>query len=127
METSLFIARIAGPILIVTGLSAIINPRLLEEVGREFIASRAMLFLGGIGALVIGLVIINTHNVWVAGWPVIITIFGWMAIAGGCVRIGCPSLARKVGATMLAKRSFLIASALFQLAFGLWLSWAGYF
>jgi len=126
METSLFIARIAGPILIVTGLAAIINPTLLEDVGREFMASRAMLFLAGILALVTGLVIVNTHNVWVVGWPVAITIFGWLAIASGVVRTAFPSLTIKMGAMLLTKRPLLIVSAILQFALGVWLSWVGY-
>ena len=90
-------------------------------------ASRGMLFLAGIMALVTGLVIVNTHNVWVAGWPVIITIFGWLAIAGGVVRTAFPSLTVKIGTRLLTKPPILIASAILQLAIGLWLSWAGYF
>ena len=34
-----------------------------------------------------GLAIVLTHNVWVANWPVLITVLGWLAAIGGAVRI----------------------------------------
>ena len=122
----MFIARIIGPVLVVTGFAAILNSKLLEEVGREFVDSRALLFLGGILALVIGLVLVNTHNVWVADCPVVITIFGWLAIGAGVVRTAFPGLTRRMGDAMLISRPLLIGLAVLQLLFGLWLSWVGY-
>ena len=127
METSLFIARLAGPVLVVAGLAALINPKLLEEVGREFMAGKAMLFLVGILTLVLGLAIVNTHNVWVADWPVIITLFGWGAILSGVVRTAFPDLTRSMGGAILSNRTALIASAVAQVVIGLWLSWVAYF
>ncbi len=126
MEMSFFIARLAGPALIVAGLASVINPKLLEEMGREFLASRALLFLAGILALVTGLIIVNVHNVWVADWPVIITVFGWVAIASGVVRTAFPRITISMGEAMLSKRALLITLAVAQLALGVWLSWAGY-
>ena len=126
MEMSFFIARLAGPALIVAGLASVINPKLLEEMGREFLASRALLFLAGILALVTGLIIVNVHNVWVADWPVIITVFGWVAIASGVVCTAFPRITISMGEAMLSKRALLITLAVAQLALGVWLSWAGY-
>lgn len=126
METSFFIARLIGPILIVVGLASAINPKLLEEVGREFLASRALLFLAGILALVIGLIVVNVHNVWVADWPVIITVFGWGAIASGVVRTAFPHITISMGEAMLSNRALLFPLAVVQLALGVWLSWVGY-
>ena len=91
METSLFIARIVGPLLGVSGLATLINRTLLEDIGREFLDSKALLFLAGVMALITGLVIVNTHNIWIAGWPVMITAFGWIAVVAGVVRIAFPS------------------------------------
>ncbi len=126
METSLFIARLAGPVLIVAGLTTVINPKLVVEVGREFLASRALLFLAGILALVTGLTVVNVHNVWVADWPLIITIFGWGAVASGVVRTAFPRITISTGEAVLSNRMLLISLAIIQTAFGAWLSWEGY-
>ena len=126
METSLFIARIVGPLLGVSGLATLINRTLLEDIGREFLDSKALLFLAGMMALIAGLVIVNTHNIWVAGWPVMITAFGWIAVVVGVVRIAFPSLTRRMGAAMLSNRRLMVAIAAVQVLIGVWLSWLGY-
>ncbi len=50
-----------------------------------------------------GLAIVLTHNVWVASWPVLITLFGWLTTIGGAVRIAFPDQVRTMGDAMLRK------------------------
>ncbi|MHA1545753.1 MAG: hypothetical protein ACTSUY_04940, partial [Alphaproteobacteria bacterium] len=92
MESSIFIAKLVGPIVLVTGLLGLFNTKALQEVGRGFIANRALIFIGGIFAMLAGLAIVNTHNVWNADWPVIITFIGWASVVGGILRMTCPDL-----------------------------------
>ena len=127
METSLFIVRLAGPLMIVAALPGITNPTLYEEVGRDFIASRALLFVAGVLTLAMGLAIVNTHNVWVADWRVVITIIGWIGIAAGVVRIAFPSITRSMGERVMASRPAVITLTTVLFVLGAWLSWAGYF
>ncbi len=77
-------------------------------------------------ALLAGLAIVNTHNLWVAGWPVIITIFGWLAVVGGIIRIGFPGIVKAIAETMLARTAVLRVLALFQIALGAYLMVEGY-
>ena len=42
-----------------------------------------------------GLAIVLTHSVWVASWPVLITILGWLMTIGGAARIVCPHSTEK--------------------------------
>ena len=88
MQTSILIARLIGPLLVMTGLIMLVTSQAVQDMAREFLASRALIFIAGVLALLGGLAIVNTHNVWTAGWPVIITIFGWLAVIGGIVRMG---------------------------------------
>ncbi len=126
METSILIARLIGPLLVMTGLIMLVTPQAVQDMAREFLASRALIFIAGVLALLGGLAIVNTHNVWTAGWPVIITIFGWLAVIGGIVRMGFPALTKSVGETMLARHAGLRVSAVIQLALGLYLMFVGY-
>jgi len=47
--------------------------------------------------LVGGLSIVNTHNRWVADWPVIVTVFGWAMVVGGAARVAVPRMVTKIG------------------------------
>ena len=126
MQTSIFIAKLIGPVLVVAGLTGALNTQLLREVGREFLASPALLFIAGIIALLGGLAVVNTHNIWVADWPVIITIIGWVALVAGVLRIGFPAIARSMGKTMLAKESLLRVIGVVQALLGAFLMYKGY-
>ena len=126
METTILIARLVGPLIAVVGLTTLINPKVLDQVGREFLASRALIFIGGVLALVAGLAIVNTHNVWTAGWPVIITVVGWLAVVGGVIRMAFPTLTRTLGEALLGKPATLRVIGAIQAALGLYLMAVGY-
>ena len=127
MQTSLFIARLMGPVLVVAGATMLFNARAFRDIGREFLASPALIFIAGFLALLGGLAIVNTHNVWAADWPVIITVFGWLAVLGGVIRMGFPALTRKIGQGMMARKRFLQVAAAVQLLLGAYLMAMGYF
>jgi hypothetical protein len=57
-------------------------------------------------AMVAGLAIVNTHNVWVWNWSVIVTFFGWALVLGGAFRILAPGIAHDVGGKMI--RSLIV-------------------
>ena len=125
MTASIFIAQLMGPTLLVVGLIAIFNPTLLVEIGQEFIAGRAFLFLAGMMALLVGLAIVNTHNVW-TGWPVIITLFGWISLFAGIARMAFPDFVRSIGEKMITNPSVLRIAGTTQVALGAFLSYQVY-
>jgi uncharacterized protein YjeT (DUF2065 family) len=126
MDASILIARLLGPVLVVIGLMVLIDSKGFQALGREFMASRGLLYLAGLLALVAGLAIVNTHNRWVAGWPVIVTIYGWLALLGGILRLVLPDATRRLGDAMLARpATFRIAGAV-HLALGALLTAMGY-
>jgi hypothetical protein len=67
------------------------------------------------------------HNVWTADWRVIITVFGWLAVIGGVIRILFPQQVTAMGEKMLASDSYMTGAAIGVLALGAILSFFGYF
>ena len=126
MQTSIFIARLLGPVVVVAGLAGLVNPKAVQEMGQEFLASRALIFIAGVLALVAGLAIVNTHNLWTAGWPVIITVFGWLAVLGGVLRMAFPALTQSIGKAMLGNKVLLRVAGGAQLLLGAYLMFVGY-
>ena len=126
MTASLFLARLIGPALLVAGAIALFNPRHMVEIGRELLAGRAFIFIAGIMALVAGLAIVNTHNVW-TGWPVVITLFGWISLLAGIVRMAFPDVVRSLGEKMVTNETTLRVAGASQIALGGFLAYMGYF
>ena len=87
MLTSIFIAKLMGPILFVVGASILIDQKSMRAMAKEVLGSHALIYLFGILDLLLGLVLVTVHNVWVMDWRVIITVIGWLSIVRGLVRI----------------------------------------
>ncbi len=126
METSLFLAQLIGPVLIVIGVGLLLKKTEFREMATDFLSSRALIFVSGLLTLVTGLAIVLTHNVWEFNWPVIITILGWLSVFGGVFRILFPDSVQSVGTSMLDKPAMMTVSGVIQIVLGLWLSYVGY-
>jgi len=82
--------------------------------------------MAGLLTLTAGLAIVNTHNVWTTDWRVIVTIFGWLGVIGGALRVMFPQLVERVGTAMIVQGGLLVGAWIFVLLLGLWLSYLGY-
>jgi hypothetical protein len=119
MSTSVFIARLIGPVMLVIGLAVLTNQRAFREMAEEFLASRALLFLSGLIIMPIGLAIVLVHNIWAADGRVMITLFGWLNLIGGAVRLCAPEYVMQTGRAMLKRPHFITIAAAFWIVAGL--------
>ncbi len=127
METSVFIARLIGPILLVAAIAMLTRPRDLIEITRAFLKDRALIFVSGVLAMLGGLAIVNSHNVWIADWPVLITLFGWALVLGGATRIALPSAVRSIGGAMMERAALTRIGGAVWALIGAFLTYQGYF
>lgn len=127
METSRLIAKFIGPVMLVAALSGLLNSKRIMAIFEDFIESPALIFIAGVMTLVMGLTLVIFHNSWVADWTVIITIFGWIAIAGGIMRMAFPMLAIEMGRRMIGQKKMLAVIAILNLALGAFFTYQGYF
>ena len=117
MSTSVFIARLIGPVMLVIGLAVLTNQRAFRAMAEEFLASQALIFLSGLLIMPVGLAIVLTHNIWAADGRVMITLFGWLSAIGGAVRLFAPTYVMQTGRAMLIRpHSITIAAAIWIVA-----------
>ncbi len=126
MSNSIFIAKLMGPIMLVAGFAYLLNIDRLKAMGREIMESPALLLVVGFMTLLLGLVLVNTHNIWVADWPVIITVFGWLSLISGIMRTTFPAQVVSIGNTMINNNLLLRSVSVIQIALGAYLCWEGY-
>jgi hypothetical protein len=103
MSTSIFLAKLMGPVLLAAALGMLLNQAGYRAMAQEFLRSPALIYLSGLLTMLAGVAIVLHHNVWVADWRVLITIFGWLGAIGGAARIMLPSRVKTVGEAMLRK------------------------
>jgi hypothetical protein len=97
MPTSIFLAKLIGPVFLAVGVAMLLNGAAYRTLANSFLDNPALMFLSGLLTLPAGLAIVLTHNVWAADWRIVITIFGWLAVIGGAVRLLAPRQAVAVG------------------------------
>ncbi len=127
MNSSVIIAQLIGPTMLLMGISLFINFEGLQEMGRKFIESRALIMMAGVMAFIPGLAIVNFHNIWIMEWPLAVTLFGWLLIVAGIVRIVFFEQLRILGKAMLGNANFIRLAGVFMLSLGGFLSFKGYF
>jgi hypothetical protein len=126
VNTSIFLAKLIGPLALVLGFGVLFNRGAVRAVLDEFINNRAILFLAGLITFPAGLAIVLTHNVWVADWPVIITIVGWLTAFSGAIRIVAPEGAIRYGRRAYERPNGPLFSAAIWIALGAVLTFFGY-
>jgi len=126
MDTSILIAKFMGPTMIVAGCSMFLNRKRMTAIFEDFVKSPALIFLAGFMALILGLAFVIFHNHWVAGWPVLITIYGWLALFGGILRVVFPEVAMSMGKWMLEKEMMLVVSGVANILLGAFFTYQGY-
>jgi hypothetical protein len=126
LSNSIFLAKLIGPLALALGLGVLFNRDAVRAVLDEFVRNRAILFLAGLITFPAGLAIVLTHNVWVADWPVIITIVGWLTAFSGAIRIVAPEGAVRYGRRAYERPNGPLFSAAIWIALGVTLSFFGY-
>jgi hypothetical protein len=125
MDRSRFIAGLIGPTLALVALSLFINRGFAAQMGAELAGAHLLIVIAGAATLAAGLAIVMSHNVW-RGWPVIVTVFGWLAIVSGIVRILFPRQIAELAPGVVASQNGVDFAAGLILVLGLFLSWKAF-
>jgi hypothetical protein len=127
MTTSVFLARLIGPVMLAVGIGLIVNATAYHKLAGEFLHSTALIYLSGLLTMLAGLALLLTHNVWAADWRMLITLLGWLLAIGGAARIIVPQGTQQVGRRLIAQPVFLTVAAVIWLGIGAVLCFFGYF
>lgn len=125
--TTIFFSRMLGPALLIIGLSVLLNRKTYRKVMKDFSKNSALVYLGGVFALFLGLVIVLFHNVWEASLAVIITIYGWGGIVKGAWLIMFPDSVAKFTDAYAGKKTLIAVQLIIVVILGGLLTYAGYF
>jgi len=127
MPTSIYLAKLIGPIALAVGIAVVVDPTAAQAMAEEFLHSHALLFLSGLLAMLGGVAMLLVHNIWTADRRVIITVLTWLTAIGGALRILWPQLTVAAGDWIITHPAGLIIAAAIWLAAGAALTFYGYF
>jgi hypothetical protein len=126
MQTSVFLARLLGPLLLAVGVGILLNPNAFRALANEVVRSVTLIYLFGLIDFAAGLAIVLTHNVWVANWPVLITLIGWLMLIRGALRVLIPATIMGYAAKIIRSKQLVPAAGVVTGILGLVLCYFGY-
>ncbi len=125
MDVSVFLAKVFGLYLVIISIAMIKNAKALRSIMREN-NTTSFKFNGGAIALLIGILLLVSHNIWEPSWKIIITIFGWMAFIKGLFLLMFPKSAFKFYNNLLKNTVAYYTADVITLIAGLYLCYIGF-
>lgn len=126
MFTSIFLAKALGIYLVFLSVAFIFCEARLKALILDMLNKPAAMLMGGFVALIIGILLVVSHNVWVADWRVLVTIIGWMALLKGATIILFPDFMIKMSMKWVENKTLYYITFLFTFIVGLILLYYGF-
>jgi len=125
---ALILAAYIGPFYLVFGLSMLLYAKQWIKVVTEFAKNHFLMLTQMWIALLIGLIIVNMHNVWALDLSLIITLTGWGALLKGIFYLLAPgSIIKKLLKCKCYKsEGFMLVSGVVMVVLGALLTYNAY-
>lgn len=126
MATTLFLTQFWGWFMVILGVLFLLKkPSTFTAIFR-LEADKTFVATSGYISLILGLITVLLHNVWIWTWPaILITLFGWVALVKGVLRIGFPQATHQLAVSLEHKPGFIRVLLVVVIVLGIWLLWAG--
>ena len=120
------IFQLFGIAYLVMGIGGVIKRDAYIKLMDDFSKSMGLLFVTGLLTITVGFIMVTFHNVWVMGWTVIITIFGWIALIKGIVILMFPGFYFRIFDSMKKRKMMMRIYPIFVLLIGVFLLLLGF-
>lgn len=104
----LCVSQVVGLWLLLVALAIVTHQARFKKIVMETLNNPAVMTLSGLVALGLGLIIVVSNNIWVAAWPVLVTLVGWVFIFQGIMRLFWPEAFAKMMKDMLAGSGYKV-------------------
>jgi len=126
MELSYFLAQFFGIFMIFKGVAILVRKNEMKSVISEVTESKAMMLFASIFGMALGLFVILNHNIWVSGWPVVVTIIGWGMFLYSAKNYIVPHSKGSDCLKRFGNSSFLVFASVINIILGVYLATVGF-
>ncbi|MBN9287733.1 MAG: hypothetical protein BGO43_02965 [Gammaproteobacteria bacterium 39-13] len=88
MDFSMFYAKFIGYYSIIVTVGMLVNVKRFQAFVLAVADNNALMMILGIMRVIFGLIMVLTHSVW-HGWPIIVTIIGYVTLFAGILDLYC--------------------------------------
>ncbi|NNM59489.1 MAG: hypothetical protein HKM04_06690 [Legionellales bacterium] len=87
MDNSIFLAKAFGLYFLIVGLIMCIRGDRMRPAMIEFADHHGLFLFGAVITLILGIILVLSHNDWVKNWTVLVTIMSWIIFVSGISRL----------------------------------------
>lgn len=103
MNISVFLAQAFSLYLLIMGIAILWRKDFYIQVVDELVNNKSSFLVAAIFTLILGILLVVSHNKWVLGWPVVITILSWLTFLKGLFYVLKPDFIEHMKAFRQAK------------------------
>ena len=126
MDTSKFLSKVIGIYLVILTLGFFINMQNFNLYIYNLINNAPLMFFIGCFTLILGALMVVSHNVWQLNWKVIITIISWLTFLKGISLVLYPQFIDEITLLFLRNSNFAYASIGFDFIIAIVLCYYGF-
>ena len=117
MSISFFLGQIIGIYLFFTSIALLINGKIYKKFFKDIVHNISLIIILGSINFTIGLILVISHNIWVADWELIITFIAYIVLIKGGWMLLFPTSIGKIVNRTKQKYNIDLASPI------RWISW----
>jgi hypothetical protein len=126
MDKSKFLGKIVGLYLIIISLAMVVNmPHFMVSV-QNLVHDTSLMYVTGFFTLILGLIMIVSHNIWQWNWRLVITLIAWITLVKGTSIIFYPQLIDHMTFSFVKNINVAYITAGFDLILGIVLCYFGF-
>ncbi len=127
MDVSVFLAKVIAIYYIIVSIGLLCNAERYRAVINDLRHNSSLMLISGLIALVIGSLLVVSHNLWVPDWRVLITLIAWSALIKGSLIILCPQFYHGLLSKYTDGKTALCVSLVIVFLFGIFLAYHGFY
>ena len=126
MDVSKFLSKVIGIYLIVVSVSMFTNMQLFMENVNALIHQPQSMFVAGFMTLIIGIMMVVSHNIWRWNWQGLITLIGWITLLKAVSIVLYPQFIDQATTLFMQNINVAYATAGIDFVIGFILSYIGF-
>jgi hypothetical protein len=126
MDLTLLLAKVFGVYFIVIGASVFLKSGSWRKVIDEFSKNTALMHITGMFVLILGLLVVLSHNHWGYNFRGLVTLLGWLTLIKGAGYLLLPSGIMAGWVKIMNSRSMLMFWGIVVILIGLYLAGKGF-
>jgi hypothetical protein len=126
MDISKFLSKVIGLYEVIIGLVMLKNMNLFASNIQAMINDEPLMIYIGCVTLIMGLLMVVSHNIWQWSWQVMVTIVAWIVLIKGAAILLFPHSMDQITMQFVMNPGLAYTSAIFEMIIGLIFCYFGF-